>query len=300
MRGGSDSLRLVRQLAAALLFFAACSAGATVSVVDDSGASVTLPAPARRIISLAPHTTELLFAAGAGHAVVGVSEASDFPEQAKQRASVGNSARVDLERIIDLRPDLVVGWKSGNAARQLARLRQLGIPVFESEPRNFEDIASSLERLAVLAGTEPEGKQAAQTFRQQLEDLRRQEAGRAPVRVFYQIWPSPLMTLNDAHLASQALMLCGARNIFGGQKQLAPTVNPEAVVRADPDAIILSDERPDAATLWQRFGRLRAVKKNQVVRIDGTLINRAGPRILSGTAHLCKQIELIRQSLPRH
>ena len=162
--------RGMRWLALALLIVTGLG-HATPSVVDDDGVTVSLPSAARRIVSLAPHATELLFAAGAGDLVVGVSSGSDFPEQAQRIASIGGSTQVDLERIVSLQPDLVVAWKSGNPARQIARLRALGIAVFESEPRSFDGIATTIERLATLAGTTAHGQQSAQTFRQQVLQL---------------------------------------------------------------------------------------------------------------------------------
>lgn len=285
----------MRRLAATFLLLLSCVANAAVSVTDDGGTVIMLKAPATRIVSAAPHTTELLFAAGAGKAVVGVSAYSDFPAQAKRLPSVGNSAQLDLERIIDLRPDLVVAWKSGNSTRQIERLRQLGIPVFESEPRDFAAIATNIDRLAILAGSSAQGKAAATAFRQQLATLRQQYASRSLVRVFYQIWPSPLMTLNHAHLVSQALSLCGADNIFGTLPQLVPTVGIEAVINADPEAIFISDERTDAGDMWQRFTQLQAVQKKNIFSVNGTLMNRAGPRLLQGTAQLCEQLESARQ-----
>ncbi len=288
----------MRRLAATVLLvmlFISCVAHAAVSVTDDGGTVITIKKPAARIVSAAPHTTELLFAAGAGAAIVGVSAYSDFPAQAKRLTSVGNSARLDLERIIDLRPDLVVAWKSGNSARQIARLRQLGIAVFESEPGDFAAVASNIERIATLAGTSAQGKAAATTFRQQLATMRQHFASRSTVRVFYQIWPSPLMTLNHAHLVSQALTLCGANNIFGALPQLAPTVGVEAVIAANPEAIFISDERTDAGNIWQRFTQLQAVQKKNIFNVNGTLMNRAGPRLLEGTAQLCEKLELARQ-----
>lgn len=285
----------MRWLLTTLLLLTTGIVCAAVSVSDDGGTVITLDAPAVRIISIAPHTTELLFAAGAGKAVVGVSAFSDFPAEARHIAPVGSSAQLDLERIIKLRPDLVVAWRSGNAARQITRLRQLGIPVFESEPRDFEAIATGIERLAVLAGTSAQGTLAAHTFRLQLAALRQRYAARPPVRAFYQIWPSPLMTLNHTHLVSQALKLCGAENVFGALPQLVPTISMEAVIAADPEVIFISDDRAGADAMWQRFTQLKAVKRNTIFSVNGTLMNRAGPRILDGSAQLCEQVELARQ-----
>lgn len=284
---------LLRSLLAAAVLLCA-TAQAEVTVTDDAGHRITLPLPSTRIVSLAPHATELLFAAGAGSRVVGVSDHSDFPAEARQRPSVGGSLQLDLERIVALKPDLIIAWKSGNSPRQIARLRTLGLTVFESEPRQFEDVASSLERLGALTGN-AEGPAQAGQFRQQLAALRAQYAGRSPVTVFYQVWPSPLMTLNDQHIVSEAIRLCGGRNVFGQLAVLAPTVSREAVVRADPQAIFLSDERGEAFDRWRGFPNMRAVRSGHLFRIDGGVMNRAGPRLAEATRELCEHIDQARR-----
>jgi iron complex transport system substrate-binding protein len=262
------TLASLRALFAAAIVFVLTSVStttsATVSVMDDSGNTVTLAAPAQRIVSLAPHATELLFAAGAGKQVIGVSEHSDFPAEAKNLPSVGGNGQLDVERILTLKPDLVVAWASGNNPRQLARLRKLGLTVFESEPRSFESIASSLERLGVLVGRD-EGRLQAQQFRQQVQTLQQHYAGRSPVAVFYQIWSTPLMTLNDTHIVSHAVKLCGGINIFGRLKPLVPTISREAVLTANPDMIIVSDEKGNGLERWRSFKHMHAVANGNLM-----------------------------------
>lgn len=266
-----------------------------ISVVDDAHHTVNLAAPAQRIVSLAPHTTELLFAAGAGAKVVGVSDYSDYPAEAKRLPSVGSSMSLDLERIVALKPDLVVIWGSGNIAAQVAKLRGAGIPVFESEPRNFEDIASSLEKLGNLAGTQSIAGSAANAFRARLTQLQMQYQHRAPVTVFYQIWRSPLMTLNDEHLTSKVIQLCGGGNVFGKLTQLAPTVNTEAVLQANPEAIVSgSGDNDDALAAWRKFPQLLAVKRGNLFTLNSDTMTRGSPRILDGAEALCKQLDVAR------
>jgi iron complex transport system substrate-binding protein len=286
----TDLLRCL--LAATLLLCAA--ARAEVAVTDDAGRRIVLPSAATRIISLAPHATELLFAAGAGNRIVGVSDYSDFPADARQLPSVGGSRQLDLERIVALQPDLIVAWQSGNSPKQIARLRALGLAVFESEPRRLDDVATSLERFGTLAGNE-QGRLEAARFRSRLAALRERYAQRSPVTVFYQIWPSPLMTLNDRHIVSEAIRLCGGRNVFGQLRVLAPTVSREAVVRTDPDAIFVSDERGEAFERWRTFPRMKAVGGEHLFRIDGSVMNRAGPRLLEATETLCEHIDRARR-----
>ena len=274
---------------------AAPAALAAVAAIDDSNRTITLQAPARRIISLAPHTTEMLFAAGAGAYVVGVTEYSDYPPAAKRIASVGSGISLDLERILQLKPDLVVGWDNGAAAAQLSKLEALGIPVFKSDPHDFPAIASSLERLAHLAGSDAAGHAAASSFRARLQRLEAAYRQRPALRVFYQIWRAPLMTLNDRTTPSAALRLCGAQNIFGKLPQLAPAVSMEAVLKENPDVIVASSgEQDDVFGIWRRFPNLKAVAKDNLLLVDGGVLNRSGPRILDGVEALCRQLDTIR------
>lgn len=272
----------------------AIAVAAPITVQDDAHRTVSLNAPAQRIVSLAPHATELLFASGAGDKVVGVSDYSDYPPEAKRIASVGGSATLDLERIVALKPDLVVIWGSGNPAAQVAKLRQLGIKLFESEPRDFSDIASSLERLATLAGTLPAGQAAANAFRARLRQLQAHYMQRAPVRVFYQIWHAPLMTLNDDHLSSKVIRLCGGENVFGKLPQLAPTVSTESVLQANPEVIVAGGTGDDVLSSWRQFPQLLAVKHGNLVTLNADIITRGAPRILDGAEVLCKQLDLAR------
>ncbi len=294
--GGRRTLLAACALLAALQGSGAARAASTVT--DDAGNAVTLAAPARRIVSLAPHATELLYAAGAGALVVGVSQYSDYPPAARQVASVGGAAALDIEKILTLKPDLVVAWHNGNSAAQISRLRRLGIPVFESEPRDFAAVASSLERLSQLAATEAAGHAAAAAFRNRLAALRATYHERPPVRVFYQVWHQPLMTLNDAHLVSAALHLCGGRNIFGALPQLVPTVSREAVLAENPEAIVGAGGTADDFADWLRFPQMTAVARNNLFMLDADRITRAGPRILDGAEELCRRLELARSRRP--
>ncbi|MGI4849389.1 MAG: cobalamin-binding protein [Janthinobacterium lividum] len=264
---------------------------AALTVQDDSGHAIVLAHPARRIVSLAPHATELLFAAGAGNAVVGVTDYSDYPAAARTIPGLGSSAGFDLERIAAMKPDLIVAWGSGNPAAKLATLRRMGFVVFESEPRQFETIATSLERLAHLSGTDKVGADAAQAFRARLAALRASHQDLPTVSVFYQIWRAPLMTLNGAHLVSQAITLCGGVNIFAALAPLAPTVSIESVVNANPDAIVTSaDGHADALAEWRRYGAMKAVRENHLYTLPPDAMSRPGPRVLDGTKALCRQL----------
>jgi iron complex transport system substrate-binding protein len=265
---------------------------AAISVTDDSGQTVTLKQPARRIISIAPHAAELVYTAGAGAYLVGVGAYSNFPPQVKRLPSVGDVAALDLERIISLKPDLIIAWSSGNTAAQMARLKKLGIPLFESEPRDFESIASNIERIAQLAGTTATGRQAARAFRTRLQNISARYEHQPPVRVFYQIWPEPVMTLNDEHIVGKVIKLCGGRNVFGKLKLLAPTVGVEDVVRADPEVIFAADEgQNDSPSGWKRFPKMAAVARGNIFSLNSDLMTRPGPRILDAAEMMCEKLE---------
>jgi iron complex transport system substrate-binding protein len=294
-----------RGLFALALTIAAAPAFATISVTDDSGATVTLQRPAQRIVSLAPHATELLFAAGGGARIVGTVAYSDYPPPARDIPHVGDNRSLDLERIAALKPDLVVVWRHGNAQKQTDRLRALGLPLFYSEPRKLESIPENLEKLGKLMDTGPVATRAAADFRQQVETLRKTYANRPPVTVFYQVWQQPLMTLNGQHMVSDMLALCGGRNLFGSEPPLVPTVSVEAVVAGNPEAMMtagIGATRPDKPladfSMWEKWKSVTAVARNNLFIIDGDLVNRAGPRVVQGAAEICKDLDIARSRRP--
>ncbi|MCO8627190.1 cobalamin-binding protein [Burkholderia multivorans] len=280
---------------------------ADVSARDDAGLTVTLPAPAQRVISLAPHVTELLYAAGGGAKLVGTVTYSDYPPAAKSVPRVGDNKALDLERIAALRPDLIVVWRHGNAERQTDALRALHIPLFFSDPKHLDDIASSLRRLGTLLGTQPAADTAAASFERDIAALRARYAARAPVTVFFQAWDRPLMTLNGTHLISDVIALCGGRNVFASLKPLVPTVTDEAVLAANPEAIVTtsggatrSDQALPSLERWRAWPAMTAVARNNLFAIGGDLLTRPAPRIADGAAALCTDLDVARTRRPAH
>jgi len=268
-----------------------------LQVTDDIGKKVSLDKPAQRIVSLAPHLTELLFAAGAGDAVVGVVSYSDYPPEAAQRPHVGDAQNLDVESIVTLQPDLVVAWKSGNPTPQLEQLIQFGIPVFYSEPRRLEDIATNLERLGLLAGSDEPALAAAEKFRAGTRRLVERYSRAAPVRVFYEIWHQPLMTVGGKHLINQLIRVCGGQNVFADLAALAAAVDREAVLMADPEVIIASgttEKRPPWLDQWLDWPQLYAVKHKHLYFVPPDLIQRHTPRVLEGAQRLCDQLQQAR------
>ncbi|MDC7709701.1 cobalamin-binding protein [Vogesella indigofera] len=270
---------------------------APVSVIDDQGSRVSLPAPAQRVISLAPHVTELAFAAGGGARLIAVDDNSDYPEAAKALPKAGSFRAIDLERIVAAKPDLLLVWLHGPSARQLEPLRQLGIPLFYSQPKRFADIPSNLRRIGQLLGSSAQAEQAARRFEQDLAALRQQQQGKSKLSVFYQVWDKPLYTLNGQHIVSDAIALCGGINIFARLPVTAPVVTDEAVIAANPQVILSAAMRhnDDLLKRWQRMPGIAAVQNRQLHQVNGDLLNRPTPRMIAGTRQLCAKLDLARR-----
>lgn len=287
----------LRLTALLLLAGLALPVQAEVCVTDDTDREVCLAAPAERIATLSPGATELTYAAGAGDKVVAVVSYSDYPPEAKQVPSVGSHTRVDLETLVSLRPDLVIGWVTGNPAEQLETIEALGMPVFYIEPRDFEGVSTAIERLATLADTRREGDRVAQAFRDGMSELADQHADAERVSVFYQVWDEPLMTVNDAHLIGKVIELCRGQNVFGEQSRLVPRIDDESVLDVDPEAIIaggMGEENRHWLTHWTRYPGLTAVTRENLFFVPPSLIQRPTPRLLEGSRLLCDKLEVAR------
>lgn len=286
----------------AILAFSLPAAAADLVFKDDTGQEVRLKGPAKRIVALAPHIAESLYAAGAGKQLVGTVDYSDFPPEAKKVPRVGGYSQLDLEAIAALRPDLVLAWESGNSMPQVDKLRGLGLTVYVSQPNKMENIADQLERLGQLAGTEAIAKPAADQFRLRLENLRKTYATKPTVRVFYQIWKTPLMTVGAPQIISDAIRLCGGENVFGKLKAMAPTISVESVLEANPEAIIatgMGEARPEWLSDWDKWTQLTAVKRKNLFHINPDIMQRHTPRILDGTEQLCQILETARSRRSR-
>ena len=264
---------------------------------DATGQRLCLDQPATRIAALSPGATELVWAAGAGDHAVAVVAFSDYPPEAREVTSVGSHTRMDLERLVALRPDLVVGWVTGNPPEQLQTIRELGIPVFSIEPRTFDGVARTIEQLATLAGTEARGNEVAAAFRQGMAELEAAYQDAEPVPVFYQVWDEPLMTVNNDHLIGKVITLCGGVNVFGELDRLVPRISDEAVLAADPEAILaggMGEENRHWLTHWARYDELTATRRDNLFFVPPSLIQRPTPRMLEGSRLFCDKLDKAR------
>ena len=288
----------------------------SLRVIDDWGRTLVLPGPAQRIVSLAPHATELLFSAGAGAHLVAVDVSSDHPPAVRALPSLNAYPMPDPERLLALKPDLIVAWGSGIGRDRLARLEAFGFRVFVSEPRSLEAVAVSIERFAKLTANPEAGRKRAADFRAHAQRLRARYSERRPVRVFIQAWSMPLTTLSDRDTIGDAIRLCGGVNPFADLPLAAPQVGIEAVLSSRPELVVAfqSDAREagrataagaDAAhaanarakprAIWESIGLLEPRGRTGFAVIDRT-IQRPTERLLPAIEQLCEAIDARRSA----
>jgi iron complex transport system substrate-binding protein len=262
---------------------------AGISITQSDGSTLQLPDTSSRIISLAPNLTELVFAAGAGKQLLATVEYSNYPQAARQLPRVGDAFRFDLEKIVSLKPDLVLAWASGNPELALQKLESFGLKVWRTEAREPEDIAGLLEAIGRVSGQTETANAAANSFRSRLQQLESTYSGDTPVRYFYQVAARPLFTVNGQHLISRSLEICAAENLFAGLGSLAPQVSFEAVLTGDPDVLIAPrlDDDEDPLAEWRQWPRLRAVNSDALFYLPADPISRATPRLLDAVEIAC-------------
>ncbi len=278
---------------------ATVQAQAAITVTDDIGNTIVLQKPAQRIISLSPHVTELIYAAGAGERIVATVKYSDYPAAAKNIPRIGDNRQIDIERVIAMKPDLLIVWMHGAFERQLEPLKKSGIPYFFSDPRKLEQIPETLLKMGAMFGTEKQAQAAARDFSRQLAQLSGRYQSSSNVKVFYQVWGKPLYTLNDQHIVSDVIRTCGGENIFGKLPVAAPTVSLEAVLAENPEVLVSGDSKNQGASgieQWKPFTSMLAVKNHNLVAIDGDELNRPGPRIIEGVRAVCEALDIARNN----
>jgi len=268
-----------------------------VSVVDDLGNTITLKNPATRIVSLAPNISELLFAAGAGDKIVGVVEYSDYPEKAKSIERIGNHSGFDLERISVLKPDLIIAWQSGNPKGAIEKLRNIGFTVFMSEPQSLNHIVTSMQRFSTLANTEAVANKAIQKYKQRYAQLKKKYQSASSIRVFYEIWYQPMMTINGNHIINEVIEFCGGKNVFAQLGNLAPTISVESILVENPQAIIAGSNIGVRLFDWKRWLKLDAVRYNNLFHVEWDHINRHSPRILNAVVEVCDALNVARKNI---
>lgn len=282
------------------LFISAFAVSAPIEITDDAGNVITMQKTAQRIVSLAPHITEVLFAAGAGNRIIGTVSYSDYPEAAKAIPLVGSYNQVNFEQILALNPDLIIGWYSGNSTETIEKLATLNITVYLSEPKTLPSIAKNIRQFGKLAATQNIANQAAAAFEQKHDALRAEHANKPPIRIFYQVWEDPLYTLGGGHFSSDMYALCGGINVFGDLTEPSPIVSVEAIVSRDPQVMLTGGHHgkrsiQDWQQKWQNWGSIGAVKNNMMFFIDQDIYTRSSPRTVEAAEDLCALLDQARK-----
>ena len=261
----------------------------TVFVLVGLALSSTMTSAQERVISLAPHTTELVYALGVGDKLVAVSDYSNFPAKASLLPSVASHNGVDFEKIMRLQPDLILAWRGGNKPQDLARLESLGFELYYSNPLTPADIGSELRQLGALLGASERGIKMADAFSAELESIKTQYQTEEKIAVFYYMWPSPLMTIGGTAWANQLLDICGAKNIFHDALTPYPEVNMEQVIRRKPQKIIaaMHTSVTDAETFWHAQ---TATFPLDLIVVDPDQLHRFTPRLSAGLKSLCQKL----------
>ncbi len=277
-----------------VLVVAAAADTRALQASDDRGVTISLAQPLERIVTLAPHLAEIAFAAGAGAKLAGVSSFSRHPAEAGRLPVVASHGRIDIERLIALRPDLVLAWQSGNSPLQIDRLERIGLRVFVTEVRTLADIPRIVRRVGALAGTAGVAEARAREFENEVEELRARHARERRVAVFLEIWHRPMLTVNGAHLISDVLRHCGGRNVFAAAKTLTPLVSREQILDARPDAVVTSGFDSEALQAWRGLELVPAVRSRKIYAIDPDWLHAQGPHVLEGVRALCGRLEVAR------
>jgi len=280
------------RLAALVIFSALGACSESPPVQSEQAVPAGITQPAERIVTLAPHLTELVYAAGAGDKLVGAVEYSDYPPAALSVPRVGDAFRIDFELLRGLQPDLVLVWGSGNPAEMQRRLQELGFPVLSLEPGTLNDVAEHLRLVGRLAGTGAVADAAASDYLARLEATFTAYSAEPQLRVFFQISADPWYTVNNEHVISRIISRCGGINIFGDIGTLAPSVSLESIVAGNPDVIIASSPTGDESwkVLWQRFEKVPAVQNGRLLSVTNDHISRSGTRLANGAETICHNL----------
>jgi len=262
-----------------------------------SGAAVPQQAVPKRIVALAPHIVEMLFDIGAGEQIVGTVEYADFPDAALKIPRIGGYHGIQIEKVLELKPDLVIVWRSGSKDSDIEQMEKMGLNIIYSQPHKIEDVAMELRKLGKYTGHETQAEMVANRYLQRLKKLRHQHENIAPIKVFYQLWPNPMRTINKETWINQLIEVCQGQNVFADNPTPYPQIGIENVIVAQPEIIILPDEKSNKEQPiinWYKWPEIPAAKHNRFIRINADLMHRFSTRMLDGIEDMCKKIDAFR------
>nr|WP_267898650.1 cobalamin-binding protein [Shewanella psychromarinicola] len=251
--------------------------------------------PAKRIIALSPHGVEMLFAIGAGESILATTDYADYPAAAKDIPRIGGYYGIQIERVIELNPDLVIVWQSGNKQGDINQLRDLGFSLFNSDPKNLADVATDLEALGKLTGHQAQAQQVATDYRQQLAQIRLKNQAKPAVKVFYQLWSTPLMTVAKGSWIQHLIEVCHGENVFYDAASEYPQISIENVLLTGAEVILQSQDEGNVLGInWADWPELPAVKNQHIYQFDADLLHRATPRAIQGVNAVCGALDKVR------
>ncbi|WP_193050835.1 cobalamin-binding protein [Pseudoalteromonas undina] len=251
-----------------------------------------------RIVALAPHIVENLYAIGAGDLIVGTLDYADYPQEATKIERIGGYNGISIEKLLMLKPDMVIAWKSGNQAEDLAQIKRLGIELHLSNPRYIEGVAKEILKLGRLTGHIEQSKKVAEAFTAKLNAIKAAQHNKTMLTGFYQLWPEPMMTVSKNTWINQLIETCQVTNVFADSDTDYPQISIENVIVTKPQVIIIPDEKSKRViptVNWQQWPEIPAVKYEQFISVNADLLHRFSPRMLDGLAQMCDKIEVSRE-----
>jgi iron complex transport system substrate-binding protein len=269
------------------------SFSATQRFLDEVGREVTFPFPPKRIVSLAPNITEILFSLGLDEEIVGVSIHCNFPEKAKSKPRVGSYMSLDFEKIAFLKPDLIIATGAGNTREMVDRLGKLGFSTYVIYPKNFDDILESIAHIGQVVNREKEARVIIEEMRKRSQRVVELTQGLPRPKVFVQIGDAPIVTVGKGSFAGDLIRLAGGENIAGKEKEVYPRLGMEEILKRSPDVIIISSMNPNGdyqkiLQEWNQWKTIPAVKNGRIHIIDSDLLDRPSPRIIDGLEELAR------------
>ena len=258
-------------------------------------AAVVWAKPAKRIIALSPNAVEQLFAIGAGGEIVATVDHADFPEQAKIIPSIGGYHGIQIERVLELNPDLIVIWGKGNKPDDIRRLKELGFNIYDSSPKTLNEVATDLLQLGKLTDHEKQAQIVADKYQKQLKKIRSANADKSKIKVFYQLWSNPLMTVSKNSWIQQLISACNGDNVFYNASSDYPQVSIENVLLTHPQVILQSQDKGNVQGIdWDKWPSIPAVKQNHIYQLNADLLHRPTPRAIKGVKAVCEALDKVR------
>jgi len=286
-------LRCFLILSPLIFLWASLSHASSLRFKDEVGREVTVSFPPKRIISLAPNITEILFSLGLDEEIVGVSIHCNFPEKAKTKVQVGSYISLDFERIVSLKPDLIIATGAGNTRDMVERLEKLGFPTYVIFPKNFDDVLQSIGHLSQVVDREREGIGIIQGVKRRKQRVVELTQGLPRPKVFLQIGDAPIVTVGKKSFGDNLIHLAGGENIAGKEKEMYPRLGMEEILKRSPEVMIISSMNPKGdyqkiLQEWSRWKTIPAVKNGRIHLIDSDLVDRPSPRIIEGLEEIAR------------